>query len=478
MDSPDVWDEFLNDEATRAQYLRTSFDTNVVYDFEGDFEMGVFSQQLTSAITFLSRFTSFVIGTYITEDFENSEYYNLFLTGNKADSAPVKYTVDFREFLKFPLITKKIAKIAMNPMVKSTTGEDVRFTVSNLQKNLVPLDLIRYALKHHFKDVYTYSPMSIDTDVKVPKGKRMSLGAYCTIFTCLAASKKSYLGLQSAEQFGPVLAAFGDADPQFDQYEDDEIDFSEIQFTIRQSTASADVYGGSGTLVAASDDAISERLSNLSSAYQICIGQAGMPYIRDAQRETLEVFTFFSNDSNISTLGLLYEGQSKGVKQYSVADTKGDGNRACYASSVEGSQFILNWLADIFLEYTISEDNIRAILEGREYTYNPRIEFNLQDSDLQMLFNKFQDFGRNFNDGSGLQLGAVSACRRIADIFKDYTYEKVLAAVPRLTLMHKGNFLEMLLEDGGESYTGRYSFPYSLTENRLFVLHKPLFRKS
>jgi len=459
---------------------RRGFEERFVYDFDGEFEMGAFSQQLTASITFLARFASFVIGTFITDNFENSDYFKLFLTGNSSPDAPVKHTIDFRELLQFPIVTRKLAKIVKNPEVKSTTGDRVRFTVSNLRKNLVPLDLIRYALTHHFSNIYTYRPMGIDKSEKIPKGQRMSLGAYCTIFTCLAASKKAYIGLQNTNLFGPVQSVFEGEDVRFEAFKDEKgaVDFSEFGLTVRQATASLNPYSETSDLVAAADESISSRLSALTSAYQICIGQAGMGYIKKAQEGELEVFTFFAEDTNVSTLGLeLLPMESDGVVRYTIADSNGANNTPCYTHSVESSQYIINWLADLFLEHTMPEEGIRAILEGRRYTYSPQIEFDLNTRKIRTLFERFHKFGENFDADSGLRIGGVSACHKLRCIFEDYTCEQIKNAIPKLTSIHANSIFDLLLLLSDDSkHVSSYPFSERLLDNRVSPYRKPLFR--
>ncbi len=454
---------------TRHPYLHhaSDFKPKTVFDSEGEIVMSAFSQQFTASITFLSRFASFVIGTFITEDFENSRFFKLFLTGNSSERAAVKNTADFRGLLEFPIVTKKLAKIVKNPNVSSAAGNDrerVPFTVSNLSKNVVPLDVMRYMLSTHFSDMYTYVPMSIDEGVSIPKGKRMSLGAYCSIYLCLAGSKKAFLGLQSAEQYGAAQAVFEESEISFDTYGDEIYDFTDHEFVVRQATASGDDYSDSDGLSPASDADISSRFSNLTSAYQICIGQSGMSYIDEAKQENLEVFTFFKGDANISTLGFSFSGfGDNGAAQYSIEDSNGGSNNACYEHSTQGSLFILNWLADVFLTYTLDEDTLRSILNGDEFTYSPSAELDLEYHDIVEVFRAFdnepvQAQAPDYDDSLvGLDLydeidgindptvqGNVSAIPRLAEIFENYSVSQVREAIPKLSELHSGSFFDIL----------------------------------
>lgn len=461
-------------------YPSSEFKPKTVFDSEGEIVMSAFSQQLTASITFLSRFTSFVIGTFITEDFENSRFFKLFLKGDSSESASVKNTADFRSLLEFPIVTKKLAKIVKNPKVSSAVGigrEMLPFTVSNLSKNVVPLDVMRYMLVNHFSDMYTYVPMSIDEGVSVPKGKRMSLGAYCSIYLCLAGSKKAFLGLQSAEQYGAAQAVFEEFEVSFG---DENYDFSTHNFVVRQATASNDEYSDSEKLSLASDADISSRFSNLTSAYQICIGQTGMGYIEQAQRGELEVFTFFEGDTNISTLGFRFDGVGdNGAAQYSIADSNGGNNSACYRHSTEGSLFILNWLADIFLTYTLDENTLRRILDGDEFAYSPRIEFNLDYHDIVQVFRAFDTVGVEFDASTDvLALPVLAAVPRLARIFEEYTWDQVDTAIPKLTGLHSGNFFDVMFNVVTDDSTASQSSRVNVDEiSEISVFKKAIFRK-
>ncbi len=463
-----------------------------VYDAEGEFFSGVFNTQLTASITFIGKLASFVVGTFVGAD-KDSRFYKLFLTGSKSPSAPVKNTADFRQFLEYPLITNKITRILQNPKV--SVGDDTKlpFTVANLSKNLVPLDFIRYMISEFFSDTYTYAPLGMDQNTKLPSKLRMSLGAFATIYTSLNAANQVFLNLQSASQYGPVQAAFGEDYVSFDELSEETEDASEIigtQYTVRQQTASWDEY--SESVNGASDSDIKERLESLTGAFQICIGQSGMGYIESAQEGNLEVFTFFKGDNNLSTLGFSYAGD--GI--YTIEDTKGENNKNASSNNAEGCQFILNWLADVVLEYIVPESLLRSILDGaREVEFKPVFEIDFDNYDIRELF--------NINAGSAIQLGLAEEesgrvyaglCTRLSEIFADYTQAQVQAAIPTLQnlklylsddkrLNMYGEIISFfdLLFDMSYVEERPIEFPVAglspdLLDNKLHVRFKPLFR--
>lgn len=483
------------DNIIDARMLKDSseFTPISVFDNEGAFEASPFSQQLTASITFISKLASFVIGTFYTEDFEDSSFCKLFMSGDSSSNAPVKNTIDFRDILRFPVITKKISKLIKNPIVKFSVGGrqvERRLATANLTKQIIPLDLIRYLIKEHFSDTYEFVPMGIDARSKIPSTKRMSLGAFSSIFICLAASKKRFLDLQDASIYGPAIAVSSNEIVDFDEYKEEEdeesgsislVDFRKFDYVIRQATASVDEYGSQDTsLFTASDDEIAGRLSNLSSAYSICIGQAGFNYISDAQNKQLDVFTFFNGDENLSTLGFKPNRQGYGnVQVYSIVDSNGGDNRSCTENDAEGCQFILNWLASVVLGNIISKSEIQEIMQGNtDLKINPKFELDLGYVGISSLFKMNNNVRFKYIKSGDTEnvMRYVGACTQMRDVFEGYSDEEVsLFAEYAKRNLCGDNFFSMLF--GEETDTWSYKLDnQDIIENIVTVYKKPLFR--
>jgi hypothetical protein len=336
------------------------------------------------------------------------------------------------------------------------------FTRANLSKNLVPLDLIRYLISEVFPDTYAFTPMGMDAHTKLPSKERLSLGAYVSIFTSLIHANKTFLGLQSADQYGAAQAVLSLYSVDFSDLrsESGEVDLSDFTHIVRQATADLDMYDDEGALSPASEDTIRERFRNLSAAYSICIGQI-QSYAEDAAKEKLEVFTFFENDTNVSTLGFSLKGELNGTYKYSIVDSNGQNNNSCDSFGPEAAQFIVNWLADTVLTYTISEDDLTAILEGEQDELpTAEIDFVLNDSNVQNLFR----ICAAYTDSP------VGFCTRLASIFENFSVEQIEAATPILAEI---DFFRHLLEsEPAVSADVRQS----LYSNELSVYSKPLFR--
>jgi hypothetical protein len=443
---------------------RSDFKQKEVFDLEGGFDMSPFSQQLVAAITFFSEFTSLAMGPFIV-GLEDSRFYSLFMRGDSSPQAPVKNSADFRDLLKFPVVTSGIRKIVKNKDVASVIGEErtrLPFTRANLSKNLVPLDLIRYLISDAFPDTYTFTPMGMDARAKIPSTERLSLGAYVSIFTALIHANKTFLNLQSAGQYGAAQAVLSTYSVDFDDLrsESGEVDLSDFTYIVRQATADLDIYDDEGTLSPASEDTIRERFRNLSAAYSICIGQI-QSYAEDAAKEELEVFTFFDHDTNVSTLGFYLKGEHNGTYEYSIVDSNGQNNDSCSSFGSEAAQFIVNWLADTVLAYTISEDDLTAILKGEQDELpTAEIDFVLNDGNVRDLFRicaAYTDSPAGF-------------CTRLSPIFKKFSVDQIEAATPILAEI---DFFRYLLASEPEVSA---NVRQSLYSNKLSAYSKPLFR--
>lgn len=488
----DIFDSSTIDNMVDARMLknRSEFTSVSVFDNEGAFEASPFSQQLTASITFISKLASFVIGTFYTEGFENSSFCKLFMSGDSSQNAPVKNTIDFRDILKFPVITNKISKLIKNPIVKFSVGGrqvERRLAVANLSKQIIPLDLIRYLIKEHFSDTYEFAPMGIDARSKIPSTKRMSLGAFSSIFICLAASKRKFLGLQNASIYGPIVAVSSNDVVDFDDYSEyDEaedtmkVNLDSFSYVVRQATASEDDYANEDdSLFSASDSAIADRLSNLSSAYSICIGQAGFNYIKDAQNKQLDVFTFFKGDNNLSTLGFQpYALGYNDVQVYSIVDSNGEDNRSCSSNTAEGCQFILNWLASVVLGNIISKSEIQKIMQGNtDLKINPKFELNLGYGGISSLFEmnnnvrfKYIKLGDTEN-----AMRHIGVCTQMREVFDGYSDKEVsLFAEYARKHLCRHNFFNMLF--GEDSHSSDKLDNRDILENIVTVYKKPLFR--
>ena len=229
---------------------------------------------------------------------------------------------------------------------------------------------------------------------------------------------------------------------------------------MRQATADIDVYDDEGALSPASANTIKERFRNLSAAYSICIGQISS-YAEDAAKEDLEVFTFFESNTNVSTLGFSLKGEYDGTYTYSIVDSNGQNNDSCDSFGPEAAQFIINWLADTVLTYTISEDDLVAILEGTQDDLpTAEIDFELNDYNVQGLFR----ICAAYTDSP------VGFCTRLKPIFEDFSLEQIAAATQ---ILREIDFFKYLLEsDPAVSADVRTS----LYSNELSAYSKPLFR--
>jgi len=457
----DILEPLMNEGNMQS---RSDFKQKEVFDLEGGFDMSPFSQQLVAAITFFSKFASLAMGPFIV-GIEESRFYTLFMRGDSSPQAPVKNSADLRDLLEFPVVTSGVRKIVKNKDVATVIGtERVRlpFTRSNLSKNLVPLDLIRYLISEVFPDTYTFRPMGMDARAKLPSRERLSLGAYVSIFTALIHANKTFLGLQSADQYGAAQAVLSPYSVDFSDLrsESGEVDLSDFTYIVRQATADIDVYDDEGALSPASADTIKERFRNLSAAYSICIGQISS-YAEDAAKEDLEVFTFFESNTNVSTLGFSLKGEHDGTYMYSIVDSNGQNNDSCDSFGPEAAQFIINWLADTVLTYTISEDDLVDILDGaQDELPTAKIDFELNDYNVQGLFR----ICAAYTDSP------VGFCTRLKPIFENFSLEQIAAATP---ILREIDFFKYLLEsDPAVSADVRTS----LYSNELSAYSEPLFR--
>lgn len=357
-----------------------------VFDFDGLIPMGVFSQQLSFCITAISKFISFVYSPLVVDsEFKTRPFFEIFLS-KPQDSDSVKHRINLESIFDFPIEDSHLKKLKKNNSVNViVAGKESRLPIclANLDKNVIPYEAIRRALLV-FKSTHTFVPMGIDERTKLPQGNRLSLGAFLSIFSILSVAQERFMKSRAQNIYGELQAyqvAYEDmgvdSEPtefvQFGEAED-------LQLTIRQATCSYSEYQDS--FEKATDEQIKERFVDLTSTYQICIGQSGMGYIGEAQNGVFEVFTLFSKDKNFSTLGF----RTSDGSSYSIEDTKGGNNNQPWdKGTLEDHQMYLNWLMDLFFTYCIREEDFIDYVCGNQLYPNLLTGENARDLDLDAL---------------------------------------------------------------------------------------------
>ena len=324
-----------------------------VVDSFGASDYDAFSHKLNLCTLLFARFWTFSIATFYTQEFKDSQFFRDMLKGDGG----ITHVADLSELFEFGVISPGILKIKNNKSVSIGDGVKKKFTIANLSKNIIPYVPISFALKQFAPTKQPFGNLPSEPATSTTSKERLSLGAYLAIMS-LVTSAKQVISLDNIEvdDFGPLVwttTYFGERLALVQQN-----GFASDDNSLKLSPPKTE----------SERSQISKRFENVTSNFQLCIGQDAQKYKRVCQDGDGDIFSFFDNNRFLYACIYLKDARLIEIKcAYNAvigATTTSAGSLSRYSFSRYTAQDIVRRVNINFVQTTF---NFLMYLNGKPY---------------------------------------------------------------------------------------------------------------
>jgi len=282
---------------TASQGLLEDPSPSRIIDQFGVSDYDTFSKQLNTCIEAFARFWTFSIATFYTESFRASAFFQTMLEG----TGNITHVANLSHLFERGTLDAGLQKIKKNKSVNLADGETAKFTVANLNKNIIPYIPISYALKLFTATKQSFGALPGEVANANTAKERLPLGAYISILSLIAAARQIVaLNNLDLEEFGPTIWMGKPLGKQ--------------AILLQQNGF---IQQGSSVLrppnqSVKDDNVLASRFGRVTSTFALCIGQPQQGYLGVCQRNQGDIFSFFSVDRYLFACihmrnGVLYE---------------------------------------------------------------------------------------------------------------------------------------------------------------------------